>query len=257
MKIAVCAKLVPATDNVLKISESKDSIADRGETLVVDDGDEYAIEEALASKQAHGGEVWVVTVGGLRSQEVLYHALAKGADKGVRIDSDLDDSETVSQVLAAFFKTHQFDLIVTGVESSDNSSAVTGVTVAEKLGLPHAMAVTKIEATEGTKMRLQREIRGGTYVLMEVELPAVISVQSGIRELTYVSTVKLMKARQRPIQSLEYADLGLESKTVNEARKTKIVEMSFRKGEKRTEFLKGEPIEVAQQLLEKTKGVLA
>lgn len=255
MKIAVCAKIVPAADNVLHISESKDSIADKGELLVVDDGDEYAIEEACALKQQHGGEVWVVTVGGLRSQEVLYNALAKGADKGVRINSDSDDSETVSQLLTAFFKINQFDLIVTGVESSDNSSAITGVSVAERLGLPHAMAVTKIEALEGNKIKLQREIRGGTCVIMEVDLPAVVCVQSGIRELTYVSILKLMKARQKPIQSVEYADLGLESKVVTEAKKIKIMELYFRKGEKRTEILKGEPIEVAQQLLEKMKGV--
>jgi electron transfer flavoprotein beta subunit len=208
-------------------------------------------------KQACGGEVWVITVGGLRFQDVLYRALAKGADKGVRIESDADDSEVVAQLLTAFFVTQKFDLILTGVESSDNSSATTGVTVAEKLGLPHAMAVTKIELIDGKSIRVLREIRAGAHVVMEIGLPALVSVQSGIQELTYVSLLRLMKARKMPVQSLAYVDLGLDPRKIAKARKIKVLEIFFRKGEKRTEILKGERILVAQQLMDKMKDVLA
>lgn len=257
MKISVCAKLVPAADNVLKISESGDTIADKGRTLVIDDCDEYAIEEALTLKEAHGGEVDIITVGSLRSQDVLYPALAKGADRGIRIDSEAYDSETVAELLTRFFKKHQFDLILTGIESSDNSSATTGVSIAERLGIPHAMAVTKIDLQEGGTVKVHREFREGSRIVMELPIPALLCVQSGIQELTYVSLTKLLKARQRPVQSFGLADLELDADKLGAARKVKTVQMFFRESEKPIEILKGEPIEVAHQLLGKMKVALA
>lgn len=253
MNIVVCAKQVPAADNIFQISEGRDRVVDKGQTFLMNECDEYAVEEAIVLKQKYGGKVTVVTAGGLRSQELLYTAFAKGTDECIRIDTDSEDSETATKLLTSFLKKIDFDLILTGVESADSMSAMTGVCIAEELGLPHTMFVTKIDVEEGGRLKVERELKGGLREVMRIPLPALLCIQSGIAPLRYTPHLKLLQARQRPVKTFTPSELEVTS----QERKLRVVELYFPESKKQVEILHGDPRTVARNLLDRLRTVLA
>src|SRR3954463_15438714 len=174
-------KQVPQKDAPLKLNESGTWIRE-DVSYEVNEPDAYALEEALRQREKHKGEVVVITSGPARAQQVLREALAKGADRAIHLEDEKFgglDAFNTAKAIAAAIKDEQFDLIFTGLQSDDYGYAQTGVVISELLGWPHATIIMSIEKQEGG-VRLKRELEAGFFQHMEVPLPAVLTIQSGI-----------------------------------------------------------------------------
>src|SRR5258707_7774892 len=184
MKILVCMKQVPQKDAPLKLSESGAWIRE-DVSYEVNEPDAYALEEALRQKEKHGGEVVVITAGPVRAQQVLREALAKGADRAIHLEDNSFvalDAFNTARTFAAAIKDEQFDLIFTGLQSDDYGYAQTGVILAEILGWPHATIIMHIEKSDAG-IKVKRELEAGFFQNVEIPLPAVLTIQSGINKL--------------------------------------------------------------------------
>ena len=199
MKILVCIKQVPQKDAPLRLNESGTWIRD-DVSWETNEPDAYALEEALRQKEKHGGEVAVITAGPARSQQVLREALAKGADRAIHLEDDRFaqmDAANTARAIAAAIAGESFDLIVTGLQSDDFGAAQTGVLLAEILGIPHATIIIGIEKTD-TGLKLKRELEAGHYQHIEMTLPAVLTIQSGINKLRYATLIGIKQAKNKP-----------------------------------------------------------
>jgi electron transfer flavoprotein beta subunit len=251
MKILVCIKQVPQKDAPLKLNEAGTWIRE-DVSYEVNEPDAYALEEALRQKEKHGGEVVVVTAGPARAQQVLREALAKGADRAIHLEDDRFatlDAANVARALAASIAGEQFDLIVTGLQSDDFGYAQTGVLLAEVLGWPHATIIIGIEKTDGG-LRLKRELEAGRYQNVDVGLPAVLTIQSGINKLRYATLIGIKQAKMKPMRKVAWADVeGKLSKNLQQ-----IERLYVPVKQKKTEMLEGAPAEVARKLVEQLKN---
>jgi len=200
MDIVVCVKRVPLTEEVdLVIDEQKKGIKKDQLAFVLNDWDNYAIEEAIILKEKYGGEVVAITVGSEDDEEVLRRSLAMGADRAIRVDAgDISrlDSFGISKILARVVKDLPYDLVFTGVLADDDNSGMVGMMMAEELNLNHACMVTAIEIEDG-KARTTSELEGGLGEASLVELPTLITIQTGINEPRYVSILGIRKGRQK------------------------------------------------------------
>ncbi|MEW6070335.1 MAG: electron transfer flavoprotein subunit beta/FixA family protein [Candidatus Thermoplasmatota archaeon] len=256
MEIIVCAKQVPDTTEVeLKISEDKKSIRLENLPLDINEWDNYALEEALLIKEKFSGYVRVITVGSAHADPMLRMCLAKGADEVVRIDTAQLDGYLTSLLLAKAIKTqnYKFDLILTGVQSSDYAWAQVGAMLAEFLEVPHATIVTKIEI-EGSKVKVERELEGGAKELLSINLPAVLTIQSGINEPRYASMIGIKRASAKEIKILKIDELVKEALEARVAIESLFVPPKLKKAE----ILAGSLDEVSAKLstIIKEKGIL-
>jgi len=218
--------------------------------------DEYALDAALVWKKGLGAELTALTVGGIRSQDILYIALAKGADRAVRIDSDVNDSEVIARVIGGALRGKGYDLILTGVESEDNMASQVGVSLAERLGLPYAFAVTRVQFDgDQKKVKVVTELGGGLQEELEISLPAVLAIQSGIAALTYAALGKIMKARRMPVSSMGLRELSLERDALGRMR-PKIIEIFEPPKAGYAEMIEESPRQMADILMDKMKHVL-
>ncbi len=214
MKIVVCVKQVPDTETRVKVDASGKAISEADvANWIVSPYDEFAIEEALKIKEAKGGEVVLVAVGPERAQAALRTGLAMGADSALHVkDPALDaaDALATARALAAAIKTAApFDLVLCGQQGvGGDNSQIPGM-LAELLDLPQVTVAVKIEVQDG-KARVERESDGGREV-WETALPAVISAQKGLNEPRYASLKGIMAAKEKPIQALDAAALGLDA----------------------------------------------
>jgi electron transfer flavoprotein beta subunit len=247
MKIVVCLKAVPGYVDTYRISESGDRIAYESPNIIFNESDEYALEEAMALKKPFGGEVIVMTVGPLTSQRVLFTGLAKNADRAIRVDADLGNAEMTSAALAGALKSVEFDLILTGVETSDNLAAEVGVRLAERLGIPGAYAV--IEVAKGDisgSVKVTKEIGGGTMQVLEMPLPALLCIQSGIQPISYVPMRRVLQAQaNQPVECFSPGKLALGERPGGEL---KIVDIFPAKDTHRAEMIAGTPSEIARKI---------
>src|ERR1700753_1641618 len=251
MKILVCIKQVPQKDAPLKLNEAGTWIRE-AVSYEVNEPDAYALEEALRQKEKHGGEVLVVTAGPPRSQQVLREALAKGADRAIHLEDDRFatlDAANVARALAAAIAGDSFDLIVTGLQSDDFGFAQTGVLLAEVLGWPHATIIIGIEKTE-SGLKLKRELEAGRYQHVDVPLPAVLTIQSGINKLRYATLIGIKQAKNKPLRKVAWAEI----QSAIGANMQKIERLYIPQKTKNTEFLEGPPGEVAKKLVEKLRN---
>ena len=207
----------------MRIAESGDRVLCEGTGgWTINESDEYAVEQGVTTKAPLGATLTAtaLTVGPLVSQEALYIALAKGADKAVRIDSDISDPQRLAGVMARAVERLGYDLILTGVESSDYLGAQVGTLLATRMGIASAYAVTAVEFSPDRKsIRVTKELRGGASQYLEMELPALLSIQYGMHPLSYVSPRRLLSARSQLAETLTLPELGLvplesQSKTV-------------------------------------------
>jgi electron transfer flavoprotein beta subunit len=192
---------------------------------VLDTGDEYGVEAALQLKEAHGGEVTLVSMGPAAAVEAIRRGLSMGADKGVLITDDAlagADALVTAKVLAAAIKKSEFDLVIAAVESTDGYTGTLPSTLAELLGVPQVTFVKKIEAANGT-LRTDRQHAEG-YHVVECPLPALMTVTAGVNEPRYASFKGIMAAKKKPLDQLSLTDLGLSGDDV--AVKQKIAEMT-------------------------------
>ncbi|MGI8682610.1 MAG: electron transfer flavoprotein subunit beta/FixA family protein [Mycobacteriales bacterium] len=214
MDIVVCVKQVPDTWAEKKLDPT-DRTVDRSSDAVMNELDEYAVEEALRLKEAHGGEVTVLTMGPESAAETIRKALSMGADKAVHLtDPALHGSDAVqtSYALAKVLGTLEFDLVVLGSESTDARMSVLAAMLAERLGLPQLSLARRVEV-DGTGVRIERQTDAG-YDVVEATLPAVVSVVEKINEPRYPSFKGIMAAKKKPLTTLTIADAGIEPAAV-------------------------------------------
>src|SRR3954470_5986052 len=209
MNIVVLVKQVP--DSGAERTLSADFSVDRASASnVINEMDEYAIEEALKIKEAHGGEVAVLSMGPASATESIRKALSMGPDKAVHVTDDaLHGSCAVatSKVLAAALSTLNADLIIAGAESTDGRVQVMPHMLAERLGIAALTGARKL-TVEGSQLTAERQTDEG-YEVVTAATPAVVSVWDTINEPRYPSCKGIMAAKKKPVQSLSLADLGI------------------------------------------------
>ncbi|MCJ7424500.1 electron transfer flavoprotein subunit beta/FixA family protein [Candidatus Bathyarchaeota archaeon] len=262
LDIIVCVKHVPETAEAeLKIDQTGKAIERAGLVFDINEWDDYALEEAVRIKEKLGGTVTAITIGAEDSDNTLRKCLARGADKAIRLTDQKfnnSDSYAIAKILHATIKNLHFDLVLTGMQAGDDGNAAVGPILAELLKIPHVTMVKKIDLSNG-RAKANRELEGGLEETLEVKLPALFSVQTGINEPRYVSIMGIRKAMQKEIKTMTLADTGLTENDVGEAGSwTKMENMYVPPVEKQAEFLKGNPEEVAGKLVEilKSRGLV-
>jgi electron transfer flavoprotein beta subunit len=244
-------KQVPQKDAPLKLNESGTWIRE-DVSYEVNEPDAFALEEALRQKEKHGGEVVVITAGPARAQQVLREALAKGADRAIHLEDAAFiglDAFNTARAFAAAIRDEQFDLIFTGLQSDDYGFAQTGVILAEMLGWPHATIIMQIEKTDGG-IKVKRELESGYFQFVEVPLPAVLTIQSGINKLRYATLIGIKQAKNKPLRKVAITELG----PAVSPNAQKIERMYIPQKTKKTEYLEGSAGEIAKKLVEKLKN---
>ena len=212
MNIVVCVKQVPeVTDAELEINKEGAQILKEDLEFDINEWDNYAVEEAVRIKEAHGGKVTVVTLGDEDCDDVLRTALAMGADEAIRIDEEdfeFSDAAGIAQGLYRTIRDLPFDLLLTGVQSSDYGWSQVGPILAELLGLPYAALVVNLEIDDGTII-VHRELESNTQEKVEMPLPAALTIQTGINNPRYVSIMGIQKVRRIEIKETDSEELGL------------------------------------------------
>ncbi len=229
MNIVVCMKQIPDTEAQIRVKPDGSGIVDSAIKFVMNPYDEYGVEEALLLKEKFGGTVTIVCLGPERAIEAIRTGLAMGADKAVHLDDPAfegGDAFSTAKALAAAIKGMECDLIFCGKQAIDDDLAQVGPALAEMLGIPQIVVVTKVEVSEdGKKAKVNRQIIGGEEII-EVPLPAVLTVQKGLNEPRYASLPGIMKAKKKEVKSIKIADLGLDPNGVGKAgAKTQILKM--------------------------------
>lgn len=256
LKIVVCAKAVPGFIINPQISETGNRVSYKAGSIIINESDEYALEEAVALKKKFSGEVTVITVGPLSSQKALHTGLAKDADKAVRVDADFVDCRQIAKALAESIQKLECDVILTGVESSDNMAAQVGLLVAEMLGLPSVYAVTKVEAGQNSNtLKVSRELGGGIEQVMEITCPVLLCMQTSATPLSYVALRKMLQSQAKPIQTFAVKDLGIGEEFLKSS-PLKIVDVFSPQRTSKADMVTGKPAEAAAVLMKKIREAL-
>lgn len=262
MEIVVCVKHVPdTTETEIAIRDDERAIEKRGLVFDINEADNYAIEEALLLKEEFGGSITVLTVGPPEADETLRMCLAKGVDKAVWLTDEVfegSDSYATARILSEAIRHMDYDLVLTGVQADDDGCAQVGVTLAEMLGIPHAALVVSTEVEDG-KMKVHRELEGGLHEVLEIELPALFTIQTGINEPRYASIFGIRKAMKKEIETLDLEALGLAEEAVGEAgSKTSLIKLFIPVVTAQATILEGSPEEVSSELatILKNEGVV-
>jgi len=262
MDIIVCVKHVPETAEAdIKIAPTGKTIEKTGLVFDINEWDDYALEEAVQIKEKLGGTVTAITIGPEDADSTLRKCLARGADNAIRItDPKFEGSDgfAIAKILHKVIKDLPFNLILTGALAGDDGYTATGPILAEFLGIPHSTMVKKIELNNGVA-KINRELEGGLEEVLEIKLPAVLTIQTGINEPRYVSIMGIRKAMQKETKVLGLAEIGLSENEVGEAGSwIKTEKIYVPPVEKQAEFLKGSPEEVATKIAEilKARGLL-
>jgi electron transfer flavoprotein beta subunit len=218
MKIIIAIKQVPARDSQLRIASSAKWIEEQDLSYEINEPDAYALEEGLQLKEKHGGEVIALCAGPPRAAQTIREALAKGADRAIHIEEEnmgAFDPLGAAKLLAAALRGESPDLILTGLQSDDLGYGQTGVILAELLGLPHATIIMRVEKRDGVipggVIQVKRELEDGWFQHVEMPLPALLTIQSGISKLRYATLMGIKKAKTKEIRRLSAAELGAET----------------------------------------------
>ncbi|AFR06231.1 MULTISPECIES: electron transfer flavoprotein subunit beta/FixA family protein [Nocardiopsis] len=221
MNIVVLVKQVPDTATERKLNADDKTLDRAASDGVINELDEYAIEEALLLKEKHGGEVTILTMGPDQATDSIRKALSMGADKAVFVNDDaLHGSDAIQSAyaLAQALGTIEFDLVVLGSESTDARTGVIGAALAEYLGLPQLTLAGKVDI-DGDAIKIQRQTDYG-YDVVEARLPAVVSVVEKINEPRYPSFKLIMQAKKKPVDKKSAADAGIDTGKVGLANAT-------------------------------------
>jgi electron transfer flavoprotein beta subunit len=254
VKIIVCLKQVPARDSALRLNPAATWIQEADLSFEINEPDIYALEEALRLKEKQGGEVVVCCLGPARAQPAIKEALAKGADRALHLeDAAFEglDAYSVGLALARAIQMEKPDLVLTGLQSDDYGFAQTGVILAELLGLPHSTILMEIQVT-AAMLKVKRELEGGWFQWIEMPLPAVLTIQSGINKPRYATLKGIMAAKTKPIRKLAPAELGLSREDL--APRQRVLRVYVPAKAAQTEFLQGSPKEIAARLVDKLRN---
>jgi electron transfer flavoprotein beta subunit len=214
LNIVVCTKHIPDPNVPPELDGNR--LKREGVQGVLDPGDEFGIEAGLQLKEAHGGEVTLVSMGPGRALEAIRRGLSMGADKGVLVTDDAlegADALATAKVLAGAIRRSDFDVVIAGVESTDGYTGTMPATLAELLGVPQVTFVKRFESTEDGVMKVDRQTADG-YDVIECPLPAVVTVTAGVNEPRYASFKGIMAAKKKPVEELGLGDVGLSADDV-------------------------------------------
>jgi electron transfer flavoprotein beta subunit len=250
MKIVVAIKQVPARDSQLHIASSAKWIEDADLSYEINEPDAYALEAGLQLKEKHGGEVIALCAGPARAAQTIREALAKGADRAIHIEEDdlgSWDPLAAAKLLAAALKSEAPDLVLTGLQSDDLGYGQTGVILAEVLGMPHATIIMEVEKQDGG-IRVKRELENGWFQHVEMPLPALLTIQSGISKLRYATLMGIKKSNSKELRRVTASDLGTAAAASIAVEKIYVPERA-----KRTQLFEGDAKQAAAQLVEKLR----
>jgi len=250
MKILVSIKQVPSRDSQLRIDSSGRWIQENDLSFEINEPDAFALEEALRLKEKHGGEVVALCAGPVRASQTIREALAKGADRAIHIEEEnlaAFDTLGVAKLLAKAAEAEKADLILTGLQSDDLGYGQTGVVMAELLGLPHGTIIMAVEKID-SGIRVKRELEDGWFQNVEMPLPAVLTIQSGINKLRYATLMGIKKAKTKEVKRITAAELGVS------AAPTAVIERVYLpERTKQTQMIEGSAREAAAKLVEKLR----
>jgi electron transfer flavoprotein beta subunit len=248
MKIAVLIKQVPDTETKIRIKADASGVETDGIKYIISPYDEFAVEEALKTKEKAGaGEVVVVSMGPTRCVEAIRTALAMGADRGIHIDDGglAMDPFVTSKVLANALKNENPNVIFCGKQAIDDDAGQVPQMIAEFLNLPQVMIIEKFELNAAKNgATVSRRVGGGAKEVYDVELPAVFGAEKGLNTPRYASLPGIMKAKTKPLATLKAADLLGETKP-----KTTNVNYRLPPERKAGKKLQGEPEQMAKELV--------
>jgi electron transfer flavoprotein beta subunit len=254
MEILVCVKRVPDTaENEISVAADGSDI--RREELVysVNEWDNYAVEEAIQIVERVGGNVTVVSMGDAEAEEIVRREMAMGAAQGLLLTDpafDGSDGLGVATVLAAAARKGQYDLILTGAQADDGGGQVGGM-MAALLDWPYASLVNRIDVSDGQSLRVGREIEGGNQEISDIEMPCVLSIQTGINEPRYVGIRGIRKVASVEIPVMDAEALGLQAGTVGKtAAKVRRVDYFVPQAGAGAEMLEGSTEEIAGKLVD-------
>jgi electron transfer flavoprotein beta subunit len=250
MKIIVSVKQVPARDSVLRVNGTGKWLDESDLSYEMNEPDAYALEEALQLKEKLGGEVVAICAGPQRAAQTIREALAKGADRAIHVDveeSGAPDALATAQLLAAAVKAESADIILTGLQSDDLGYGQTGVILAELLGYAHATIVMEV-AVQGDTVRVKRELEDGWFQNVVLPLPAVLTIQSGIKKLRYATLMGIKKARTKEVKTVSASELAVDATPSATMERVYLPQRA-----KQTQILSGDPKNVAHQLVEKLR----
>jgi electron transfer flavoprotein beta subunit len=245
---------VPDTsENEITLNSAGNDIERDELVYSVNEPDNYAVEEALQIVAKAGGNVTVVTVGGEDDEEILRREMAMGAHHGVLISDEAfngSDGRGIATILKGFVQKGNYDLVLTGVQAEDGGAQVGGM-LAAMLDYPFASLVNSIEVLEGRKLKIGREIAGGNREISEIDLPCVLSIQTGINEPRYVGMRGIRAVASVPIPTYGVSELGIDPGAVGEAAaRVKRVDYFLPQLGKGAEMLEGSREEVIDKLVE-------
>jgi electron transfer flavoprotein beta subunit len=254
VEILVCVRRVPDTsENEIELNSSGNDIERDDLVYSINEPDNYAVEEALQIVARVGGKVSVVTVGSEDDEEVLRREMAMGASQGILLTDEAfagSDGRGIATILKAFVQKNRYDLILTGVQAEDGAAQIGGM-LAAMLDYPFASLVTSIELLDDKRLKVTREIEGGSRELSEIDLPCVLSIQTGINEPRYVGMKGIRAVQSVPIPTHSAADLGLKPEEFGAAAaKVKRVDYFLPALGKGARMLEGSREENAAQVLE-------
>ena len=260
MEILVCIKRVPDTaENEIGVNRDGSDIERDDLVYSVNEWDNYAVEEAIQIRDKVGGSITVVSVGDEDAEEVLRREMAMGADKGILLSDDAfegSDGKGIATVLKAEIEKGNYDLILTGAQADDGAGQIGGM-LAAMLGWPYASLVNLIDIVDDNIIKVGREIAGGNQEINEIDLPCVLSIQTGINEPRYVGIRGIRKVASMEIPVLGAEDLGLAPESTGKsAAKVKRLDYFVPELGEGAEMLEGSTEEIIDKLTEllKAKG---
>ena len=258
MQILVCLKQVPDKDSRYKIDSAGTGIHEEDLVFETNESDQYALEEALRLKEKFGGEVVLLSLGDDRVLKSIKNGLAMGADRAVHVTGPEfhgSDAHVVATAIQRAIEGQAFEVVLTGVQSDDLAFGQTGTILAELLGWSHATIVMEIAVNpEGKTVQVKRELESNLFEKVEISLPVVLAIQSGINQPRYATLKGIMQAKKKEIKTFSSRDLRMESGDVGPAgSRVDHQKLSFPEKKKRTALIEGEPEEAARQLMDKLR----
>ncbi|HYA62729.1 MAG TPA: electron transfer flavoprotein subunit beta/FixA family protein [Candidatus Sulfotelmatobacter sp.] len=249
------------SENEIELNDAGNDIERDDLVYSINEADNYAVEEALQIVAREGGNVTVVTVGGEDDEEILRREMAMGANQGVLISDEAfsgTDGKGIATILKAYVQKNHYDLILTGVQAEDGAAQVGGM-LAAMLDYPFASLVNSIQVVDTKKLKIVREIEGGSKEVNEIDLPCVLSIQTGINEPRYVGMRGIRQVASANIPTFGLSELGVAPNAVGEdAAKVKRVDYFVPAMGKGAEILHGKREEIVEKLIElmRAKGGL-
>jgi len=220
VNIFVCIKSVPNVSGAeIKITAGGRAVELGGLPLEINDADNCAVEQAILLKETCGGSVCTVTIGAKEQDVMIRMALARGCDRALRVEYPEMGPGTsplaIARILATAIRGQEFDLVLTGAMASDDGHMAVGVALAQELGVPYA-AIARQVSVENGKARVVRELEGGVGELVELSLPAVLTIQTGINKPRYAQILGIRAAQKKELNVRGAADIGIGVDTLAE-----------------------------------------